>query len=209
MKKYIFFDFDDTLYFTHSAKKRSLEYCLKDISHINIHTQTIFMLQKARKSDLLIENPANIINIISAFDNKNTPTNISNYYDKYRAKFFELLERNEIIFEQIEIIKSINPKIKIVILTNNYIQSILEILKNNGELNKFDSIISPEFFGSGKSAFFYQAVLQLFSIHATDCLMIGDNVLTDGSCVDVGIEFLNVKEFQTFEKDKLHEIINS
>ena len=208
MLKYIFFDFDDTLYFTHKAKRNSLKYCLDSIANVDLYRQSIFMLQKARKSDLLLENPVNLINIFASFEGKNTPSNISECYKKYKLKFFELLERNDKVFHHIEMIKSFNPNIKIVILTNNYIQTIIEILEKNGELSNFDSIISPEFFGSGKSGFYYQAVLQLYGIHATDCVMIGDNDLTDGSCVDVGIKFINVKEFQEFGRDDLNAVVN-
>lgn len=208
MLKYVFFDFDDTLYFTHKAKRDSLKHCLSNIANVDFYRQSIFMLQKARKSDLLLENPLNLINIFASFEGKNTPSNISDCYKKYKWKFFELLERNDKVFHHMETVKSVNPNVKFVILTNNYLQTVMEVLEKNRELNNFDSIISPEFFGAGKSGFYYQAVLQLYGINATDCVMVGDNDLTDGSCVDVGIKFINVKEFQKFGREDLNALSN-
>ena len=206
MKKIIFLDFDDTLYYTSRAKKNALEECFSEKNiDAEIAKKTIFILQKTRKFDLLLEHPLNLINVILQINGLAKPRDIDAIYTKYTAKIKRDILPNAHLFGCLRYIKSQDPDTKFVILTNNYLQTTIGILKEKNELDFFDGIITPEFFGESKTEFFFQAVLQLYQIKPHECVMIGDNDLTDGSCKHLGIKYCNIQVIGNMSDEEIYE----
>ncbi len=190
-KKLVLVDIDNTLVRIDGGHFTAMEETVRDffgISYDQVKAE-IMMMQRCRPQDLTAEHPMLHLSIAMRYsEGKPNLEMLHQAMSYYENRFESLIE--EMPGARDFLINCQEKNIPVVAITNNYMALAIKRLVKTGLSKYISGLVSPEHYGVPKpEKFLFQIILKDHNCAPSDVLMVGDNIVTDGGCADIGIDF--------------------
>lgn len=201
MKKIILIDLDNTLVDTDRAHTLAFQRATSGISKnsLTMATEKITTMKRCRPNDLTAEHVALHLQIALRTETSEfSVSELQNRYNLYTKVFYENLKI--VNGAKDFLLKARENLLPVIVVSNGFLDTCVRKLSST-DLDVFISdIVTPEIYGFGKeNNYLFKFILEEWGANPQNAIMIGDNLLVDGGCRQLGMEFFHITREESFK----------